>query len=179
MHETPIIGILGIVDDEIITKLQNTYTKAIEESGGAPILLPYVDKDTSIDAFVNLCDGFLFTGGVDVDPKHYGEDKKSTCGDVQPYRDALELKAFERIYQTKKPIMAICRGAQLVNVALGGTLYQDIPTEIKSAISHRQCEPNDAHSHKVNVIMNTPLRNLLANDRININSFHHQAIKTL
>ena len=179
MHNTPIIGILGIVDDEIITKLQNTYTRAIEGSGGMPILLPYVEKDESIDEFVNLCDGFLFTGGVDVDPKYYGENKKSTCGDIQPYRDELEIKSFEKIYKTKKPIMAICRGAQLVNVALGGTLYQDIPTEIESYVLHKQCEPKDSPSHDVNVIENTPLFELARSERVKANSFHHQAIKAL
>lgn len=75
--------------------------------------------------------------------------------------------------------MAICRGAQLVNVALGGTLYQDIPTEIISNIPHRQTEPKDSHSHEICVFENTPLRNLVMSERIKVNSFHHQALKLL
>ena len=114
MQDKIIIGILGIVDDEVITKLQNTYTKAIESSGGIPLLLPYVENDESIDTFVKICDGFLFTGGADIEPSRYGEEKKDTCGNIHPYRDELEFKAFEKIYPTGKPIMAICRGAQFV-----------------------------------------------------------------
>ena len=173
-----IIGILGIVDDEIVTKLQNTYTHAIEASCAAPMLLPYVEKDESIDTFVDICDGFLFTGGVDVDPRRYGEEKKDTCGSIQHYRDELEFKVFKKIYATKKPVMAICRGAQFVNVALGGTLYQDIPTEIPSDISHTQSEAKDSPSHAVKVILGTPLESLVLKERISANSFHHQAIKS-
>lgn len=175
----PIIGILGAVDNDIITRLQNTYTRAIEFSGGAPILLPYVKNDKSIDTFVNICDGFLFTGGVDINPLRYKEKIKSTCGDIQNYRDELEFKAFEKIYPTGKPIMAICRGAQLVNVALGGTLYQDISTEIHTSVYHIQSEPKSSPSHKVKILTDTPLKNLLSDGQISVNSFHHQAIKEL
>ena len=179
MTKPTIIGILGAVDDEVVTTLQNTYTKAIEESGGAPLLLPYVEKDESIEAFVDICDGFLFTGGADVDPHRYGEEVKPTCHAVQKYRDDIEFRAFKKIYETKRPIMAICRGAQLVNAALGGTLHQDIPTEIIPCIPHRQTEPKDSHSHEVNVIDGTPLKILANSNRVRINSFHHQALKTL
>lgn len=179
MTKPTIIGILGAVDNEVVTKLQNTYTKAIEESGGSPILLPYVERDESLDAFVDICDGFLFTGGADVDPHRYGEEIKPTCCQIHKYRDDLEIRTFKKIYETKKPIMAICRGAQLVNVALGGTLYQDIPTEIISNIPHRQTEPKDSHSHEICVFENTPLRHLVMSERIKVNSFHHQALKLL
>ncbi len=179
MQGQVIIGIFGVVDDEITTKLQNTYTKAIERAGGAPVLLPYVENDESIDAFVGLCDGFLFTGGADIEPCRYGEEKKEACADIQRYRDELEFKAFEKIYPTDKPIMAICRGAQFINVALGGTLYQDISSETKSYIQHRQTEPKDMPSHKVKIVKGTPLEDLISNDTVSANSFHHQAIKTL
>ena len=179
MHKPIIIGILGVVDDEIVTRIQNTYIKAIEKFGGSPILLPYVERDESIDAFVSLCDGFLFTGGADVDPRRYGEEIKATCGEIHEYRDDIEFRSFKKIYETKKPIMAICRGAQLVNAALGGTLYQDIPTEIIPCIPHKQTEPKDSHSHEVNVIDGTPLKALANSNRVRINSFHHQALKTL
>ncbi|MBE6536682.1 MAG: gamma-glutamyl-gamma-aminobutyrate hydrolase family protein [Ruminococcaceae bacterium] len=179
MQDKIIIGILGIVDDEVITKLQNTYTKAIESSGGIPLLLPYVEKDESIDTFVKICDGFLFTGGADIEPSRYGEEKKDTCGNIHPYRDELEFKAFEKIYPTGKPIMAICRGAQFVNVALGGSLYQDIPTESPSDIQHVQSEPKNSPSHSVKIISGTPLSEFISSEEMSANSFHHQAIKTL
>lgn len=175
----PIIGLLAVVDDELNTKIQNTYINAIERAGGAPVLLPYVKNDESIDVFVSICDGFLFTGGADVSPARYGEEKSEKCGDVQLFRDELEFKVFDKIYHTEKPIMAICRGAQLVNVALGGSLYQDIPSEVKTEIAHRQSEPKSTPTHTLKVLPGTPLHKLISTDKIVANSFHHQAIKRL
>ena len=176
----PIIGMLAEVDSELSVKLQNSYVKAIEQSGGIPILLPYVRDGGSIKQFVELADGFCFTGGVDVEPQRYGEQTKETCGEIQYARDELEFKVFDEIVHTNKPILAICRGIQLVNVALGGTLYQDIPTELETTMLHRQTEPKDSPSHEVNVEENTPLYALVGGAaRITANSFHHQAIKQL
>ena len=175
----PIIGILAVVDDELNTKIQNTYINAIERAGGAPVLLPYVKNEESIDAFVSICDGFLFTGGADVSPARYGEEKSERCGDVQLFRDEIEFKAFDKIYPTGKPIMAICRGAQLLNVAMGGSLYQDIPSEVKTEILHRQSEPKNVPTHTLKVLPDTPLHRLISTDTIVANSFHHQAIKRL
>lgn len=174
-----IIGILAEVDSDFNTRVQPPYIKAIELAGGLPVLLPYVSDEETIESFISICDGFFFTGGADVDPKRYGEQPKSTCGDIQYNRDTLEFKVFEKVINTSKPILAICRGAQLVNVALGGTLYQDIPTEIDTSISHRQTEPKFSPSHDVSVIENTPLYTLVGVERIKGNSFHHQSIKTL
>lgn len=174
----PIIGMLGEVDNELDTKILNTYVSAIEQSGGIPILLPYVVSDDVIERLVGICDGFFFSGGMDINPIRYGEEKKVTCGENQENRDEFELKIFEKIIKTNKPIIAICRGAQLVNIALGGTLYQDIPTEIETKIQHKQTEPKFATSHDVRVVENTPLSQLVKMDRIHANSFHHQAIKT-
>lgn len=174
-----IIGILAEVDSDFNTRVQPPYIKAIELAGGLPVLLPYVSDEETIESFISICDGFFFTGGADVDPKRYGEQPKSTCGDIQYNRDTLEFKVFEKVINTSKPILAICRGAQLVNVALGGTLYQDIPSEIDTQISHRQSEPKFSPSHEVQVIANTPLYEIVGKDRIKGNSFHHQAIKTL
>ena len=175
----PIIGIFAIVDNELNTRVPGTYTDAIEKAGGVPVLLPYVKNDESIDAFVSICDAFLFTGGVDIDPSRYGEEKSERCGDVQPFRDELEFKAFEKIHTADKPVMAICRGAQLVNVALGGTLYQDIPSEIQTEIPHKQTESKDSPSHSVKILEGTPLSTMISKNVMNANSFHHQAIKRL
>ena len=175
----PIIGILSEIDMEKNSKLQNIYIKAVETSGGVPILLPYVEDSETMERFVGLCDGFLFTGGADVNPNRYGEEKKSTCEDVQYYRDELEFRVFQKALSTSKPILAICRGAQLTNVALGGTLYQDIPTELDTQIPHRQSEPDCSPSHEVKVFADTPLYKIAGTERIQANSFHHQAIKKL
>ena len=176
---TPIIGILAEVDNDFNTRVQPPYIKAIELAGGLPVLLPYVEDSKVIEQFVELCDGFFFTGGADVDPKRYGEQPKATCGDIQYNRDTLEFKVFEKVMNTSKPIIAICRGAQLVNAALGGTLYQDIPSEIDTQIAHRQSEPKFSPSHDVTVIENTPLYTLVGAQMIHANSFHHQSVKAL
>ena len=175
----PIIAIIAGVDDEIVSQAQPLYISAIERAGGIPIVMPYVWQRETADQIVSLCDGFLFAGGPDVHPKRYGEEIKEACGVIRERRDELELMAFEEIYKTKKPILAICRGSQVVNVALGGTLYQDIPTEIKTDISHRQTEPKSSHSHDVNVTEGTPLHALVGKSRMGANSFHHQCIKAL
>ena len=175
----PIIGVLAEIDAEHNTRVQDTYIHAIEKCGGIPILFPYVKDDETIAHLVDICNGFFFTGGVDIVPKRYGEEASEKLGDTQEARDEFEFKVFEHVIQTSKPILAICRGAQLVNVALGGALYQDIPSEVKTKISHRQSEPKFSPSHNVKIIVDTPLYEIIRAEQINANSFHHQAIKTL
>ena len=175
----PVIGMLSVVNDECVTSVVPTYAAAIEAAGGLPLLLPYVTAEATFEEFAALCDGFLFAGGADIDPKHYGEQPKPTCGAIQPYRDEVELRAFEKAFATGKPIVGVCRGLQLINVALGGTLYQDIPSEIKTDVRHQQLEDRFAPSHEVNVHPATPLFDLVGVERLCANSFHHQSIKTL
>ena len=175
----PIIGIFAEVDDNLVTAVRRTYISAIEKAGGLPVLIPYVESDEILDGMVDGCDGFFFTGGKDIDPARYNEIKKETCDEIQPYRDDLEFRAFKKAFEAKKPILAICRGAQLVNVALGGTLYQDIPSEINTELVHRQTVGEFEYSHDVNVVKDTPLYALVGNETIKANSFHHQAIKEL
>lgn len=175
----PIIGLLAGVDDERTTSVPHAYVSAIQNAGGVPVLIPYTSNEDVINALVSMCDGFCFTGGVDIDPCHYGENIQPECGSIQSYRDKLELSLFPKIFNTGVPIMGICRGAQLINVALGGTLYQDIPSEIDTAISHNQSAPRTEYSHDVAIRPGTPLYELLGEERIRANTFHHQAIKAL
>jgi putative glutamine amidotransferase len=175
----PNIGIFGDVNAEQDATTQRAYTRAIERSGGVPILLPYVENGEVIEQFAELCDGFLFTGGADIEPKRYGEQTKDTCGEIEYYRDALEFKALEIARRTSKPILGICRGLQLINVAFGGTLYQDIPSEVETQIRHLQSEPKFSFSHDVIVLEGSPLYRLMGKNRLCANSFHHQAIKSL
>lgn len=175
----PIIAILGAIDDERTLNLQNAYTRAVESSGGIPIVIPYTGNEETLSRYIEICDGVLFSGGCDIEPKKFGEEKKETCGVIQLFRDKLELSFFKRAYETKKAIMGICRGIQLINVALGGTLYQDIPTEIETDIPHRQKVAKNLPSHEVKIISDTPLMELIGSERMSANSFHHQSIKAL
>ncbi len=174
----PIIGILAEVDGELCARVRRAYVGAVEGAGGVPILLPYVRDGEIVKRFVGVCDGLLFTGGGDIDPRRYGEELRVAC-EPEALRDELEFKAFFEARSASKPILAICRGAQVVNVALGGTLYQDIPTEINTEIAHAQSEPTFSPSHSVTVLEGTPLSELTGRSVIRANSFHHQAIKAL
>ena len=175
----PLIGMLVEIDNELSAMVLNTYVRVIERSGGIPIPFPYVDNEETVEHMVDLCDGFLFTGGVDIDPVRYGEEAGEKIGEIQAHRDDFEFRVFQRVIKTEKPILAICRGAQLVNVALGGTLYQDIPSEVKASILHRQSESHFSHGHDVRIMPDTPLHEMMGTEQIHANSFHHQAIKAL
>ena len=157
----PLIGVLPNVDGEKKSKIENTYIRAIEASGGAAILLPYTANPESIDRFIDLCDGFIFAGGADIEPARYGEEKHPLCGETTPYRDQVEFLAFEKIMKTEKPIMGICRGSQLINVALGGTLYQDLPEEFRTerTLDHHMTPPYDRTVHEVLLEKKAPLQN--------------------
>ena len=175
----PVIGMLAEINDECTARMLSSYANAIEENGGLPLILPYVKTDAAVSKFVEICDGFVFTGGADVEPKRFGEPTHPACGEIRLMRDDLELRAAEHILKSKKPVLGICRGIQLINVALGGKLYQDIPSECPSEILHRQTQDKTEPSHSVNVIEGTPLHALVGKTRMAANSFHHQSISTL
>ena len=175
----PIIGLLAEVDTDKKNGLNYSYSAAIELAGGIPVLLPYTENEETCLDYITLCDGFVFTGGADIDPKHYGEEIKPTCGKIFENRDRFELSAFPLVLNSGKPILGICRGIQLINVALGGTLYQDLPTEYEVMLPHRQTAPVTAPSHGIEILPDTPLHALIGKTQMMGNSVHHQAIKTL
>ena len=175
----PIIGMLIAINDEGTISTPITYGHAIERAGGLPMVLPPVDDEKTVADFVELCDGIFFTGGADIEPARYGEQTSPNCGNITLLRDALELSVFEKAFAAKKPILGVCRGAQLVNVALGGTLYQDIPSELETDMAHQQTVGLLEFSHDVNVLPHTPLAALVGKSRIRGNSFHHQCVKAL
>ncbi len=175
----PIIGILGDIDKELATRAIFSYTDSVERAGGIPIVLPYLENTKTTLESLTLCDGLVFTGGGDIEPYRYGEAVSELCGKPEKERDETEICVFDAFFTTGKPILGLCRGEQLINVALGGTLYQDIPSAINTNIAHRQTEGHFEFSHSVNVIDGTPLRELFGCERVTVNSFHHQSVKTL
>jgi len=177
----PIIAMLcAVTDNEGVfeLKLQNAYCDAVLNAGGIPIVLPFTTDRAALHSYVNVCDGFLFTGGNDINPSLYGEEKSDFCGKIEDLRDEFELAVAKAAFPSGKPMLGICRGAQVLNVALGGTLYQDIDSEIPSYISHRQAEAKNLPSHSVSVAAGTPLYKLTRVSKMTANSFH-QAIKKL
>jgi putative glutamine amidotransferase len=175
----PIIGIVAGVNDDLTLTLQRYYISSIEKAGGFPLIIPYTTDEHYITDLINISSGIMLTGGADICPETYNEEKKSYCENGCKTRDEYELYIFERALDSFKPILAICRGAQLVNVALGGTLYQDISSEYSNAISHRQDNGKFSYSHEVAILEDTPLFDMLKQERIKINSFHHQCIKDM
>ena len=175
-----IIGLVPLWDDyrQSIWMLPG-YMDRITQAGGIPVILPLKGSEQDIkDAFA-LCDGLLMTGGHDVDPVLYGEEKKSVCGTICPERDRMEQIVYHMALEEDKPVLGICRGIQLINVLQGGTLYQDLCTEHGSTVSHHMERPYNAAAHEVTIKQNTPLYNLLGVDHLGVNSLHHQAIKEL
>lgn len=175
----PTILVTTAVNDLGAISLAKKYVTSILNSGGIALVLPYLEDGKQIQEYADMADGFLFTGGCDIEPSRYGEEKKETCGEIEPLRDEIEYKLFDIAYKTGKPILAICRGAQLVNCALGGTLYQDLPTECDTIPDHRGSIEDSEYRHTIKVVEGTPLYSILGCETVSINTYHHQAAKTI
>lgn len=175
----PIIGVMPLWDDkkDSIWMLPG-YFNGLEKAGGIPIMLPFTENDHDTDQLVGLCDGFLFTGGHDVSAEIYHEENlELTYPCIK--RDHLEIMILTKAIKADKPILGICRGIQFINAALGGTLYQDLPMQHPSEVSHRQPAPYDVPSHSVLIQKESPLYECLKTEELSVNSCHHQAIKEL
>lgn len=176
--EKPIIGIVPLFDEYKDSYwMLPGYMLSIEKCGGIPIMLPLTTNKGNIKELTKYCDGFLFSGGHDVNPNLYKEEKSNKCHNICVERDEMETILFEEIIKEDKPLLAICRGIQIINVLLGGSLYQDLQTQ--KGLNHVQKPPYDINFHKVDIIKDTPLYNLLNLNEIGVNSYHHQAIKNL
>lgn len=175
----PIIGITPEIAEDGKVSLNYAYTHAIEAAGGIPLVLPCTEDAALLNELTQLCHGFVFSGGEDIEPERYGEEKLPQCGAPALRRDAFDFAMFEKALATGKPILGICRGGQLINVALGGTLWQDLPSQFPSEIPHVQKEEKFAISHSVAVLPGTPLAAVTGKTRIKANSFHHQAAHRL
>ena len=157
------------------------YLEAVKRTGGEPVELDY-ERDTPAQ-IIGRVEGLLLTGGGDVDPRLYGETPHETYQPSEPGRDEYEAELVRVAAGTDLPIFAICRGMQLLNVALGGTLVQDIPTMVNGAQHHAVPEPRFAIAHEVWVAKGSRLASLMAEkldgDTCQVNSRHHQAVKTV
>lgn len=178
--QKPMIGILPLTDMEKDSYwMLPGYMKGIEEAGGIPVMLPLTEDETILERLAESFDGFLFTGGQDVSPELYGEEVLPECGECSPERDAMERILLEKILMSGKPLLGICRGIQLLNAALGGTLYQDLPAQHPGEINHHMTPPYDRAVHKVTLSPSAPLYEILGTGEIAVNSYHHQAVKEL
>lgn len=176
----PVIGIVSLYDEQKESYwMLPGYAQGLEQAGAAPLVLPLTEDREALERYAALCDGFLFPGGHDLDPGLYGEEKSEACGLVCPERDNMEKLFFPLALETGKPILGICRGIQLINALLGGSLYQDLPTQRPSQVEHHGQPPYDQVIHTVTVERDSPLYDAVGAEKIGVNSYHHQGIKEL
>ncbi len=148
------------------------YLEAIVSSGGMPSVLNPMPSNEYINLVTDYFDGFMFCGGGDIAPKYYGEEKVTATKNICSIRDEFEEMLFRAVYSMKKPILGICRGMQVINVFMGGSLYQDIP-------GHMQTEARHICTHEIDIVKDSMLEGMLGEEKIRVNSFHHQATKRL
>ncbi len=188
MTRPPLIGVtMATTPDAAVETtrprawLNHPYLLAVQQGGGVPVLLPPQLDARALDALWSRLDGLVLTGGGDLDPARFTDDARHpTVDGVSAARDRLEIEVIERALHDGRPLLAVCRGIQVLNVALGGSLYQDIASETGSTIAHNQTGPRDRPTHLVKVMgEGTRLGATLGASEVDVNSFHHQAIKRL
>lgn len=195
----PIIGITCDYDYiQSRIQLADSYYRAISEAGGLPLLLPYTSTE-DIGRILDIVDGLLFTGGGDVDPSYFGEEASPKLGNISPIRDEMEIKLCREALERDMPVLGICRGAQLINIAMGGTVYQDLESQWgekigrceenrsdaengeskevrRELLKHSQGAPGWYGIHEVFFKEGSKIENIMGVKALRVNSFHHQAV---
>jgi putative glutamine amidotransferase len=157
------------------------YVEGVAEAGGIPVVLPPVVELRAAEALLDGMDGLLLSGGSDLHPGYYGEEPLPELGVTIPERDAFEMTLLQHALRRNIPIFGICRGMQVLNVALGGTLYQDLPSQMDHMVllGHRQETPKWQPTHEVEVDGGSKVAGIMGTGELKVNSYHHQAIKDL
>ncbi len=189
MRRRPIIGIptqtLHSIDGipEALPEswvMNQRYSRTVAAAGGLPVMIPLLDDDDTLRALYDRMDAVLLPGGVDLDPATYGEPPLPSCGRLDPARDRVELRFARWAIAEGKPLFGLCRGLQIVNVALGGTLYQDTESQMPGAHVHQDIAVYDGKYHHVEILPGTRLAALYPGvRRAKVNSLHHQAVNRL
>ena len=183
----PVIAVTGQLDPKLGLPIEIAIYGAtshncdhLVEHGAIPVVIPFIDP-ADIEQVIAGVDGLLMTGGADVDPSRYNEEKQPYCASIQPDRDAADLALFAEALKQGKPIMCICRGCQIANVFFGGSLYQDINTQVGPMINHSDygVNWNTEGSHTIAITPESPLHKLLGKTELGVNSLHHQGVKDL
>jgi putative glutamine amidotransferase len=157
--------------------LSRQYADAVAASGGIPTLLPLLEYPRQLRDLVQELDGIVLTGSSsDVDPAAYGAAREAACGPVQALRDRLDFELLEQAFAARIPVLGICYGLQSLNVFLGGTLIQDIPSALGSSIRHQDPETRGGPAHPIDIVPGSVLHRLAGGLQASVNSTHHQAI---
>ena len=171
-ESTPVIGISASKP----ASAGGNYVKAVRKAGGIPLIIPITSDAQELEEILERVDGIIMTGGEDVEPARYGEEALPELGKTFPERDEFDIKLISMAAEEGLPILGICRGAQVLNVAFGGTLYQDIPSQLPDTfINHRVGARNEV-MHSVRITEGTILHSILG-ETAGVNTSHHQAVK--
>lgn len=179
-NKRPLIGVTPLYDNEQDRWwMQLPYMRHIEINGGIPVMIQPTENLDTLEESLKYFDGILLTGGQDVHPAYYGEKILPECGYIAKMRDEIDCFVAKRAMELDMPIFGICRGMQVINACLGGALFQDIPSQIGIAVNHRPGLPKpDDTAHTVTFKKGNPMTKLLGREVFNVNSFHHQSVKT-
>lgn len=177
--KTPVIGISSYSENGSC-RVNMTYVNSVRMAGGVPVVIPVTSDDEQIAAVLSAIDGLIMTGGEDFDPlKWFGEEPVRGLGEVVPERDEYDVKLVRAAVAKGIPVLGICRGEQLLAVAFGGTLWQDIPSQVSSSfVKHRQSPTTGTvGTHSIRIEKGSLLEQVLGKQQAVVNSFHHQAVK--
>ena len=180
MEKRPIIGVTpGFMREANRLFAVRGYVEGVNEAGGLAFILPLILDDDMACRIIESVDGILFAGGPDIDARYFGEENLKYGGEISPERDRAELLLAGKAIAAEVPILGICRGVQLINTALGGTLYQDIDADRGSGkpLKHRQEAPGWFPVHDVRIEEGSRLFDIYHTNLLGVNSFHHQAVK--
>ncbi|MFB4160891.1 gamma-glutamyl-gamma-aminobutyrate hydrolase family protein [Geomicrobium sp. JSM 1781026] len=178
--EKPIIGITSSIKEDGTHMISKDNIRSIVDHGGVPFILPNVTLDGAAALMSDKLDGLLVTGGGDIDPTLFGEEPHPSLGTIHPDRDTFEMRIIEEFLKRDLPILSICRGCQVVNIAAGGDMYQDIYAQKdEELLQHQQKAPRFHTSHYIDVVQNTKLAELSGSTRYRVNSYHHQAVREI
>lgn len=181
----PIIGISGsiIIDDGGIfpgyrrSYVNDDYIDSVIQNGGIPYIIPFNEDEEVVKEQLLNVQGLILSGGHDVDPHNYGEEPKQKLGDIWPERDKFDMRLLKLAEENGIPVLGICRGAQIINVYHGGTLYQDLSYRKEKTLKHSQGQTPTLLTHTVKTVAGTKIAELLGKKEMQTNSFHHQLIK--
>lgn len=178
----PLIGLTSqdeVIKGTTLNKINYTYIRALEAAGAIALIIPNFKNIEDSREIINRLDGIIFTGGEDISPLLFNEEPLKETTEISYNRDRMEMELLRLAYKKKLPILGICRGLQVINVFLGGTLYQDIPSQIENAHGHVSAMDLTEGYHSIDLIKETRLFDIIKEEKIAVNSQHHQSIKDL